>query len=136
MSSQLYPNVRLSKTLQKHSVQEKLVQDVVDRFLSGIGGLDKLKAQGKMQDVVHEICIIIENQVPKKNKQKLDKKQIVQEICEKLFKDLAVPDKEQISWTIDFVVSLGLKRAGRFRRFISWLAALVCTPNEGSQKLG
>jgi hypothetical protein len=135
MSSHLYPNVRLSKTLQKHSESEKLVQDVTDRFMSGIGGMEKLKLQGKMQDVVREICLVVENLVPKKNKQKLDKKQIVLDICSKLFKDLSPVEKEQISRTIDFVVSLGLKRVSRVRRAASWLLSLVCTPNERELRL-
>jgi hypothetical protein len=103
---------------------------VVERFLSGIGNMEKLKQEGKTQDVVHEICVIVENQVPKKNKQKLDKKQIVFHICSKLFKDLSPVEKEQISRTIDFVCSLKLKRVGRFRRALSWAAALVCSPKD------
>jgi hypothetical protein len=119
-STELYPNLKLSKSLSSHAETQRIVQETADRFLC-LGGLDKLKNDGRLQDLTHEICLVIEQIIPTGNPQKLDKKEIVVEIVKKLFPDLGQLECAQLSKSIDFIVSLGLKKITRCKRFRRWL---------------
>jgi hypothetical protein len=129
MSKSLF-NIKLSKSLQKHGAQEKLVQDISDHFLAGVGNMAKLQKDEKMVDMVEDICQIVESELPRKNKLRINKKDVVLSIFSRLFPDMSDLDKTQLNRDIERFVKHGLKRVSRLRRLFRWAMSLVCAPKD------
>jgi len=126
MSKSIF-NVRLSKSIVKHGATERLVADISDHFLAGIGNLSKIKETGLL-DLVEDVCSVIEARVPQNNPQRINKHEVAMAIFLRLFpENLTQIETMQLAKDVKFYAKHGLKHIGRFRRLARYLKSLVCS---------
>ena len=122
---------KLSKSIVRNCTAEKLVQDVYDHFISCGTNVAMLKSQGKLVDLLEDVCSIVELSVPKNSK--IDKKLTVMSILLKLYPEFTESERLANSRDIEYYVKHSLKAVGRARRLARWVKSLVCSLN-GSQR--
>lgn len=122
----ILPHVKMSGLVLKHYSYEKAKKDVSDK-LKSIDNLDALK--GTVQ-VTSLVCRCVEELVKQGNPNKVDKKAMVLEILNEVFK-LNPVEVALIGKSIDYLIeSGGIVRAGWFKRAYKTVKAFFFTKKD------
>jgi len=119
----------LSKSISHNCTAERLVQDISDHFLASNANVALLKTQGKLSDLIDDICSIVELECGKHSK--IDKKSCVMQVLLKLYPDFTDSEKMSNSRDIEHFVKHGLKHVGRCRRLARFIKSFFCSLKNG-----
>ena len=122
----ILPNVKMNGLVLKHYSYEKSKKDISDK-LKSIDNLDALK--GTVQ-VTSLVCRCVEELVKQGNPNKVDKKAMVLEILNEVFR-LTPVETALIGKSIDYLIeSGGIVRAGWFKRAYKTVKAFFFTKKD------
>jgi hypothetical protein len=123
MATNILPNVKMSGLVLKHYSYEKAKKDVTDK-LKSIDNLDALKGTVQITSLV---CRCIEELVKEGNPNKVDKKAMVLEILNEVFK-LTPVEVALIGKSIDYLIEAGsIVRASKLKRTYKRIKAFFFT---------
>jgi hypothetical protein len=124
--SNILPHVKMNGLVLKHYSYEKSKKDVSDK-LKSIDNLDALKGTVQITSLV---CRCVEELVKEGNPNKVDKKTMVLEILNEVFK-LTPVETALIGKSIDYLIeSGGIVRAGWFKRAYKTVKAFFFTKKD------
>ena len=105
------PDIYLKHSLDKHNVYYNLLKIISDKIIA-IPEFQKLKTETELVKLVSNL---VENSVPKG--QKIDKKQLVIEIFQRVF-NLNVVEQEILKNTIEFLFNNKLIKKISYKKYI------------------
>ena len=124
--SNILPHVKMSGLVLKHYSYEKAKRDVTDK-LKSIDNLDMLKGTVQITSLV---CRCVEELVRQGNPNKVDKKAMVLEILNEVFK-LNPVEVALIGKSIDYLIEAGsVVRACKFKRAYKQIKSFFFTPKD------
>jgi hypothetical protein len=122
----ILPNVKMSGLVLKHYSYEKAKKDVTDK-LKSIDNLDALKGTVQITSLV---CRCVEELVKADNPNKVDKKAMVLEILNEVFK-LTPVEVALIGKSIDYLIEAGsIVRVGKFKRAYKQIKSFFFIPKD------
>ena len=115
-------DVKPSNALKKHIIYHSLVEEILKLVQSKIPEFIKLKVGNSIElELILLLCNIVENAISNGNKHKIDKKQLVCDVIQRLF-NLNPVELKAVEAQIDYLHNNSMiKKISRIYKFGKWL---------------